>query len=174
VLRLVGEKMRRDSAAPRRAGQAGGPERPVPRRACSPPARNAALTRSSPSAAGLIRHGHCELVFCVSEEQICNHVLARLRAADPRPAGTLVVSNTFERQQDACPLQGDEVRGGNHHLEVQHVLIEVPGAPRLHSPKLRAGTPATPPPWLRSWHSLGPTTPRLAKASSAQACAGGM
>jgi hypothetical protein len=85
-----------------------------------------------------------------------------------------VVSNTFERQQDACPLQGDEVRGGKHHLEVQHVLIEVPGAPQLHFPKLRAGTPATPPPWLRSWHSLGPTTPRLAKASSAQACAGGM
>jgi hypothetical protein len=29
VFKLVGEEMRRDGAAPRRAGQAGGPERPV-------------------------------------------------------------------------------------------------------------------------------------------------
>jgi hypothetical protein len=36
-----------------------------------------------------------------------------------------MVSNAFKRQEDAGPLQGDQVRGGEHHVQPQNVFVEV-------------------------------------------------
>jgi len=36
-----------------------------------------------------------------------------------------MVGDSLKRQQDARPSKGDEVRGGEHHLQIQHVLVEV-------------------------------------------------
>lgn len=41
-----------------------------------------------------------------------------------RPTGALMLGNALKRQEDARPFQRNEVIGGKHHLQVQHVLVE--------------------------------------------------
>jgi hypothetical protein len=42
-----------------------------------------------------------------------------------RPGRWRVIGDSLKREEDSCTLQGHELVGGEHHLEVQNVLVEL-------------------------------------------------